>query len=170
MREIEPKFELFDIAHVGAGNWIVGDEGRSEIARLGETLGTAREHKNSGNKAKKWLKTKDVSFLKAANQESLTRQSAQIRPGREQGQFGKTRSGSGVARRRRGSDKKSATRDFGFERVAPQPKHRDFGMAVRTPAMPSPRSIAFPPSVRSRGPGQSSGAVLGSALWQTRGA
>ena len=53
MREIEPKFELFDIAHVGAGNSILGDVAGTGIALLGETRGTAREYKNSGNKAKK---------------------------------------------------------------------------------------------------------------------
>jgi hypothetical protein len=71
MREIEPKFDRFEIAHMRAGDWIVGDEAGTEIARLGETRGTAREYKNSGNKAKKCLKTKDISFLNAANQGSL---------------------------------------------------------------------------------------------------
>ncbi len=91
MRELDPKFELFDSVRVGAGNWIVGDAAGPEIARLGETRGTAREFKNTGNKAKKLLKTKDITFLNAANQRSLSRQSAQIGLRREQGQFGKTR-------------------------------------------------------------------------------
>jgi hypothetical protein len=39
MREIEPKFELFDIAQAGAGNWIVGDGAGTEIARLGGNPG-----------------------------------------------------------------------------------------------------------------------------------
>ncbi len=39
MHEKDPKFELFDIAHVGAGDWIVGDRAVTEIARLGETPG-----------------------------------------------------------------------------------------------------------------------------------
>jgi hypothetical protein len=43
MREINPKFELFDTAHVPAGDWIVGDVAGTEIALLGETRGTARE-------------------------------------------------------------------------------------------------------------------------------
>jgi hypothetical protein len=63
MREIEPKFELLDIAQVRAGDWIVGDVAGIGIALLGETRGTAREYKNSGNKAKKWLKKKDINFL-----------------------------------------------------------------------------------------------------------
>ena len=45
MHEIEPKFELFGIAHAGAGNWILVDAAATEIARLGETRGTAREFK-----------------------------------------------------------------------------------------------------------------------------
>ena len=98
MREIEPKFELFDTSHVGAGDWTVGDGAGTEIARPGETRGTAREFKNTGNKAKKLLKTKDITFLNAANQGSLAGQSAQIRPRSEQGQFGKARSGLTAAR------------------------------------------------------------------------
>jgi hypothetical protein len=80
MREIEPRFELFDIAHVGAGDWVVGDAGGTEIARLVETWGTAREFKNAGNKARMLVKTKHITFLKSANQTPLARQSAQIRP------------------------------------------------------------------------------------------
>ena len=79
MRAIEPKFELFDIARVGSGNWIVADVAGTEIAGLGETRGSAREFRNTGNKAKKWLKTKHITFLKGANQGPLARQSAQIR-------------------------------------------------------------------------------------------
>jgi hypothetical protein len=39
MHEIESKFELFDIVHAGAGNWISVDAARTEIARLGGTPG-----------------------------------------------------------------------------------------------------------------------------------
>ncbi len=67
MREINPKFELFDIAHVGAGDWIVGDVAGTQIARLVEARGTAREFKNTGNKARMLLKTKHITFLNAAN-------------------------------------------------------------------------------------------------------
>ncbi len=80
MREIEPKFELFDIAHAGAGDWIVGDAAGTGIAGLGERRGTAREFKNTGNKARMLMKTKHITFLKGANQRPLARQSAQIRP------------------------------------------------------------------------------------------
>ncbi len=71
MREIEPKFDRFEIAHVRAGHWIAGDPAGTGIAGLGETRGTAREYKNRGNKAKKWLKTKDIIFLNAADQGPL---------------------------------------------------------------------------------------------------
>ncbi len=80
MREIDPRFELFDTAHVPAGDWSAGDVAEPETARLGETRGTAREFKNIGNKARMLLKTKHITFLNAANQEPLARQSAQIRP------------------------------------------------------------------------------------------
>jgi hypothetical protein len=67
MRETEPKFELFDIAHVWAGEWIVGDGEETEIARLGETRETAGEYENSGNEAKKSLKTKDRAVPNVAH-------------------------------------------------------------------------------------------------------
>jgi hypothetical protein len=68
MRAIEPKFERFDVAHGGAGDWIVGDGAGTGLAGLGETRGTAREFKNTGNKARMLMKTKHITFLKAANQ------------------------------------------------------------------------------------------------------
>jgi hypothetical protein len=78
MREIEPKFDRFEIARVRAGDRIVEDVAGTEIALLGETRGTASEYKNRGNKAKKWLKTKGITFLKAANDARFARKSAQI--------------------------------------------------------------------------------------------
>jgi hypothetical protein len=80
MREIEPKLELFDTARVGAGNWIVGDAAETEIARPRETRGTAREFNIAGNKAKKLLKKKHITFLSGASQGPSAHQSAQIGP------------------------------------------------------------------------------------------
>ena len=73
MREINPKFELFDIAHVGARNRIVRGAAGTEIAGLGEARGTAREFKNTGNKARMLMKTKHITFLNAANYARFTR-------------------------------------------------------------------------------------------------
>jgi hypothetical protein len=39
MREIEPKFEPFDIAHVPAGDWIVGGCGRDRDCPAGRNAG-----------------------------------------------------------------------------------------------------------------------------------
>ena len=50
MRQIGPKFELFDSAHVGAGDWIAGDRAVTEIARLGETRGPRENAKTAGTK------------------------------------------------------------------------------------------------------------------------
>jgi hypothetical protein len=80
MCEIEPKFELIEIARVRAGDRTVGDVAAAEIARLGETRGTAREFKNIGNKARMLMKTKHITFLNGANQGPLARPSVQIRP------------------------------------------------------------------------------------------
>ena len=79
MREINPKFELFDTARVRAGDWIVEDVAGTEIALLGETRGTASEYKNSGNKAKKWLKTKYITLLSGANYARFACNLAQFR-------------------------------------------------------------------------------------------
>ena len=62
MREIELEFELIDSARARAGDRIVGDAAGTGIARLGETRGTAREFKNSGNKARMLMKTKHITF------------------------------------------------------------------------------------------------------------
>jgi hypothetical protein len=78
MREMDPEFELFDIVHVRAGDWIAGDATGTEMARLGETRGTAREFKNTGNKARMLLKTKDITFLNAANCARFARKLARI--------------------------------------------------------------------------------------------
>ncbi len=79
MREIEPKFELLEIAHVRAGDWIAGDVARTEIALLGETRGTAKEFKSTGNKARKLLKTNDINFLQGADYARFACNLAQIR-------------------------------------------------------------------------------------------
>ena len=67
MHETDAKFELIYIAPVLAGEWIVGAVAGTEIARLGGTGATAREFKNIGNKAKKWLKTNDITVFNSAN-------------------------------------------------------------------------------------------------------
>jgi hypothetical protein len=79
MREINPKFELFDTAHVGAGDWVVGDAAETEIAQLRETRRTAREFKNTGNKARMLMKTKHIAILSGANDARSAHQLAQIR-------------------------------------------------------------------------------------------
>jgi len=89
MREIEPRFELFDIAHVGAGNWVVGDGAGTEIPRLGEIRGTAREFKNTGNKARMSKKTKHITFLNAANQGLLCANRHKSGPEGSKGNLGK---------------------------------------------------------------------------------
>jgi len=80
MRETDPKFDLFEIAHVGTGDWIVGNVAGTELDWLGEALGTSREFKNTGNKARMLMKTKHITFLSGANQGPSARPSAQIRP------------------------------------------------------------------------------------------
>ena len=70
----EPKFELSDIAHGGAGNSIVGDVAGIGIARCVST----QKYKNSGNEAKNYLKTKDITFYDAANYARIACKSARI--------------------------------------------------------------------------------------------
>jgi hypothetical protein len=63
MRVLNPKLEPFGTAHVLAGRNAAG----FEIARLAEVQRRSRKHKNRGNEAKKWLKTKGITFLNDAN-------------------------------------------------------------------------------------------------------
>ena len=63
MRETEQKFELFDSARVGAGDWTVGDAAGTEIARLGETPATAREFKNPREQSQNVDENKEHHFF-----------------------------------------------------------------------------------------------------------
>ena len=74
MRVLNPKFEPFGAADVLAGRNAAG----FEIARLAEVRRRSRKHKNRGNEAKKWLKTKDINFFIAANYVHFARKFAQI--------------------------------------------------------------------------------------------
>ena len=51
MHEIDPKFELFDSARVGAGDWTVRDAPGTEIARLGETPANRERIQKSGEQS-----------------------------------------------------------------------------------------------------------------------
>jgi len=67
MSALSAPFELIDAAIVPAGVRIKGSTARFETARVGGIKRNARKYKNRGNKAKEWLKTKDITFLKPAN-------------------------------------------------------------------------------------------------------
>jgi hypothetical protein len=69
------QFELFDTADVPTGDWNGGMQQGSKLPGWG----SVRKYKNSGNEAKKWLKTKDITFLNAANYARLACQLTQIR-------------------------------------------------------------------------------------------
>jgi hypothetical protein len=45
-----------------------GNAAGFEVARLAQIPRRAREYRNRGNEARKYLKTKEVTFLNAANQ------------------------------------------------------------------------------------------------------
>jgi hypothetical protein len=75
MRELEPEFELFDIAHVSVAGW---NRGMQRGSKLPGCVGT-RKYKNSGNELKKWFKTRDITFFDAANGARLASNSAQIK-------------------------------------------------------------------------------------------
>jgi hypothetical protein len=74
MRALNAQFELFHTAHVPAGDW----NGRIQQGSKLPGRGSARKYKNSGNEAKKSLKTKDITFFDAANCAHFTRKFAQI--------------------------------------------------------------------------------------------
>jgi len=55
-----------------------GDAAGFEIVRVAETPRRGRKYKNRGNEAKKYLKTKDITFLNGANYERFACKSARI--------------------------------------------------------------------------------------------
>ncbi len=75
MRALDTQFELFDTLHVPTGDWNGGKQQGSKLPGWG----SARKYKNSGNEAKKYLKTNDITFLNAANCARFAFKLAQIR-------------------------------------------------------------------------------------------
>jgi len=62
MRALNATFELFDSAHLQAVAWSGRVEQDSKLPGRGKPRGSQKEYKNSGNKAKEYLKTKDMTF------------------------------------------------------------------------------------------------------------
>jgi hypothetical protein len=79
MRAINAQFELFDAAHVPAGSG-AGECGRGGSCLVGGMTRREREYKNSGNEAKKYLKTKDITFSHGADYVRFARRLTPIRP------------------------------------------------------------------------------------------
>ncbi len=73
MRAINAQFEIFYMGRVPAGYSSGGTRLGSETDGSGSALGSARKYKKSGNEAKKYLKTKDITFLNAANSAHFAR-------------------------------------------------------------------------------------------------
>ncbi len=73
MRALNAQFEVLYIARVSAGYSGGGTCLGSETDGSGNAPGSARKYKKSGNEAKKYLKTKDITFLDAANSAHFTR-------------------------------------------------------------------------------------------------
>jgi hypothetical protein len=76
MRALRVEFEFFQ-HFTGFGSTGKDSSGRNRPA--GGIQGTAREYENRGNEAKKYLKTKDITFLSAANYARFACNLAQIR-------------------------------------------------------------------------------------------
>ncbi len=74
MRTLNAQFEPFDAADVPAGDWNGGAQWGSMLPGRESTL----KYKNSGNEAKKYLKTNDITFFNAAKRARFACQSAQI--------------------------------------------------------------------------------------------
>jgi hypothetical protein len=74
MRELEPEFETFDIAHVSVAGW---DRGMPQGSKLPGWVST-RKYKNSGNELNKSFKTNDITFFDAANYARFAYKSAQF--------------------------------------------------------------------------------------------
>jgi len=78
MRALNAQFEFFDAAHVPT------DESGMRQGSTWADRGCARRYKNRGNEAKKWLKTKEVTILNAANCAHFRCQFAHIECWKEQ--------------------------------------------------------------------------------------
>jgi len=78
MRAFEAEIELSDVPDVLRVTGSVTSAAGFEIGRKEGPWRSPRNYKNTGNKAKKWLKTKDITFSSAENDACFARQSAQI--------------------------------------------------------------------------------------------
>jgi len=107
MHALNAQFEPFDTSYVPVGNW---NGGMRQGSKFPGTE-SARKYKNSGNEAKKYLKTKDITFLDSANRAHFTRKFAQIERGNQQNShiLRKTERKASNREARLESDKKSAT-------------------------------------------------------------
>jgi hypothetical protein len=81
MCALNATFELFDTAQLPAAARNGTMQQGSKLPGRGKPNG---KYKNSGNKAKEYLKTKDITFFDAAYFASFVRRSAPIRPHKEQ--------------------------------------------------------------------------------------
>jgi hypothetical protein len=79
MRALNTEFELFDATRVPAGVWDAGVRPDSRLPRWRRSGGAREKYKNSGNEAKKYLKTKDITILSGADYARFRRQLAQIK-------------------------------------------------------------------------------------------
>ena len=84
MCALNATFELVDNADLQAAVWNRRMRQDSISAERGEPQRIARKYKNSGNEAKEYLKTKDITFFDAAYFARFVRRSTPIRPQKEQ--------------------------------------------------------------------------------------
>ena len=63
MREIEPKFELFDIAHVGAGDWNAGDGAADRKCPAGGNPGDCERIQKYWEQSQKLIENKAHHFF-----------------------------------------------------------------------------------------------------------
>ena len=94
MRASHVEFEFSSTSQVLA-EALNGKGGCGRHRPVGGIQRTAREYENRGNEAKNYLKTKDITFLKAANFACFVRKLTAISPQREQmtPHFAKTKPG-----------------------------------------------------------------------------
>ncbi len=78
MRPLDAQFELFGTAHVQAGDWERENAAGFDFVRLAEIRRRGGKYKNSGNEARKYLKTKYITLLIDANCAHFGRRFAQI--------------------------------------------------------------------------------------------
>ena len=102
MREVDAKFDLFEIVHVGAGDWATGGRGRDRKSPTGANPGDCARIQKRREQSQNVDENKAHHFLNVAlGAFDAPMGTNQVLTGAKNNTIWKTREGSGIARRGR---------------------------------------------------------------------